>query len=350
MKKIKYFLKKNFKKILVLLSVFVIAFSCFIVSASATTVLNISYTQPKADEKSGYIEIFLNDSSGNLKAVSTWFFTVVGNIDYVESYEPFIEITIPSTNKVNAKVSRVPNSDFDIPITVGYGYCSSYSSASAIAYASFLGNSYDIDCWFSAGYTVAQVRCYGICVRGAGAPNSFFSGYTDASVLYGKDVLINDKMDILINHLTDYQSEITESIQQGNQQVIENANQNTDKILNSGEYTLDMGDSTARLESVENSLFESANLKQLGSSIFDSATWFIDLSPAIMCAGIILDELLNFGGIQYTWFMSIVRFGLAIGIFSLFVAIGPNIAKGISSNKVSGRTKGINNNDKGGKK
>lgn len=335
MKKIKYFLKKNFKKFLVLLSVFVIAFSCFIVSASAVSSLNVSYTQPAVNENSGYIEIFLKDSSGSIKAVNVWFFTIVGD-DAVDVTDPYIRISVPSSTKVNAEVFRTSDTNVIVPLTIGYGYCSSYSAATGIAYASTLGDAFNIDCWFSAGYSVAFIKCYGICVRSPNnAPNSYFSGYSEHVVTYGKDILINNKLDILINHLTDYQSEITESIQQGNQQVINNANQNTDKILNSGEYTLDMGDSTARLETIEDSIFESVNLSGVASSIFDSATWWADLSPAIMSAGIILDELLNFGGIQYTWFMTVVRFGLAVGVLALFLAIAPNIFKGDNSSKSS---------------
>ena len=99
------------------------------------------------------------------------------------------------------------------------------------------------------------------------------------------------------------------------------------------DYDIDTGDTIARVDAIENELFDRADLGSITESVFGSLTWFADLSPGIMAAGMIVDELLNFGGINNTWMLNVVRFALLLGVLALFLAIGPGLMARVGSSR-----------------
>ena len=106
-----------------------------------------------------------------------------------------------------------------------------------------------------------------------------------------------------------------------------------DVLYGDNDYSIDTGDTIARVDAIENELFDRADLGSITESVFGSLTWFADLSPGIMAAGMIFDELLNFGGINNTWMLNVVRFALMLGVLALLLAIGPGLMSRVGSSR-----------------
>ena len=309
--------KKKIKKLLLVFFVVIsiISFSC--ISASAATTYNISCSQPQLQGNDCYLEIVtesgmttviyckaITNSTLETPSLNVSFYAYV-NVDYL-----WISAS-PNSYTVNGQRYEIHTYGMYF---LDYGF--SYTTLNQGSLTGFyLGNT----------GSVIGVNGYNCDVTNVGT----FSGFTFA---YGNDVNINNKLDSIIA-----------GIQGGNQQIIDNQNQNTDKVTaNQDKNTEEIKNGwqndkeldkskTDEYQNKEQELMDgtaearasSVNfLNNFGGLLNDTS-----ISKGLLAVSSIMTQFFNIG-----WLSGLVNFALSIGAFAFIIGSVVMVVGKVSSN------------------
>ena len=219
------------KKIIAIIVCVVCIFATLCISVSASSpYCTFPWTQPIADGNNGYIEI-LCEYNGE-PCVMVYCFKLrnpyVGqDVNRVNGYVSVNSstITIYFLNNGNMPVGFVwsyyrsnPSSMFSQTYDTGFTPNDSYS----LTYSP----------WLPSGWVIKSVRCYGFLIPNTDSFDFFEGSSSYGPIIYGNDTIVNTKLDAIISILQGQNNnDVVGAIQQSGQNIQNNQNDNTDKII-----------------------------------------------------------------------------------------------------------------------
>lgn len=222
----------KFKKIIAVIVCIVCIFLMFCISASATSpYCTFPWTQPKADEINGYMEIFCEYNGEPCVMV----YSFQSLYPYSGTPKNYINGYV-SVNSTGITVYFFNNGDFSLRLVWSY-YRSNPSSMFGQSYETGItpgesSSSLVYSPWIPNGWVIKRVRCYGILSPNTDSLNYFAGSSAYGPIIYGNDTIVDTKLDTIISILQGQNNnDVVGAIQQSGQNIQNNQNENTDKII-----------------------------------------------------------------------------------------------------------------------
>lgn len=311
-------LRKRIYKILSVLVAVIIVFSCCLsVSAQHVTFSFVS-SKPTVNENSCYLEIVTSSGYAFVFYVSIISYTNISEVNHASfSFNAQLQDdgnlwvwALPQDP--NIYVTSVVSVIIDADGSIREGYNRGTSSGV------YVGNPY---------ISIKAYNCYG-SFTGA---NAVFS--------YSNEININNKLDTIINFLQNGNQQIIDNANQNSQQIQQNQNANTDKVIQNQEQNQEeIKNGWQQEENIDSSTTDdyAAKDKELQEateqgrseavSIFNSFGSLFQsdghLYKGLLSVSAMFTEFMKIG-----WLSSLLNFSLAIGIFAFVIGTGSSVFK-----------------------
>lgn len=265
------------KKIIILIVSIILIFTFMVLPVSATTYYNFTCSKPQLQGNDCYIEFLTEYGVAGLIYVKAILSPTVNSTSLSIGFSARLSdnhIWIrPSPNNYSSNGDRyVISSCGLVYLDSGYFSTTAYNGSSdSLESGLYLGN---------IG-SIVSIRSYNCDVWNIGVSNG------DFTFVYGNDVNINNKLDTIIG-----------ALQGGNQQIIDNANQNSQQIQqNQNENTQQIIDNQNQLQ--ENEKNEAQNQGQ--GSVNDVSNAIEDKSAGFVSAISNMVSSMSYNGTYCAW-------------------------------------------------